>query len=179
MRHRPFMLVAALVAAAPAWAQHAGHATPYAGIAQREIKALSEQDRDALLEGRGMSLALAAELNGYPGPLHVLEHAEALRLDPQQRAATADLMAGHKAEARSIGTQLVQAERELDAAFASRQATPESVAQLTQRIGALQARLRAEHLRTHIAQTALLTPRQVRHYQALRGYAAAGHGSHQ
>src|SRR6266849_3579115 len=47
---------------------------PYAGLQTRPIKAISEQQIADLKAGRGMSLALAAELNGYPGPKHVLEH---------------------------------------------------------------------------------------------------------
>ena len=34
-----------------------------------------------------MGLALAAELNGYPGPSHVLELADKLELSAEQRAA--------------------------------------------------------------------------------------------
>ena len=54
----------------PALAQHQHgqhHQTPYAGMQQREVKALSEQQIADLKAGRGMGLALAAELNGYPG----------------------------------------------------------------------------------------------------------------
>jgi hypothetical protein len=53
---------------------------PYAGLEARSIKALSQQQIDDLKAGRGMGLALAAELNGYPGPMHVLELADALHL---------------------------------------------------------------------------------------------------
>jgi hypothetical protein len=52
----------------------------------RRIKALSAEDVDGLLTGRGLALARAAELNGYPGPMHVLEHADALGLTGEQRA---------------------------------------------------------------------------------------------
>ena len=38
-----------------------------------DIKSLSQDDQSALLAGRGMGLARPAELNGYPGPAHVLE----------------------------------------------------------------------------------------------------------
>ena len=48
-------------------------ASPYVGLEAREIKALSEEQRQELLDGHGMGLALAAELNHYPGPKHVLE----------------------------------------------------------------------------------------------------------
>jgi hypothetical protein len=52
--------------------------SPYSGMQTRSIKALSEQQVADLTAGRGMGLALAAELNGYPGPFHVLELADKL-----------------------------------------------------------------------------------------------------
>src|SRR5256885_6759518 len=61
-----------------------GH-SPYAGLENRATKALSEQQLVDLRAGRGMGLALAAELNGYPGPLHVLELGEQLMLSAEQR----------------------------------------------------------------------------------------------
>lgn len=158
---------------AGAWAQHAGHAAPYAGLQVREIKALSADDTRALLQGQGMRLALAAELNGYPGPSHVLEHADALQLTPAQRTQTQALLGRHKAEARELGARLVAAERELDRQFAGGQASAGEVRAQTERIGQLQAELRAAHLQTHLEQTALLTPQQIAHYQRLRGYSAA------
>lgn len=117
-----------------------------------------------------MAYAKAAELNGYPGPAHVLELAAQLQLNSDQRAATEKLMEQHKSKARTLGVQLVDAERALDVAFASRQVDAQRITELTQRIGTLQATLRAEHLQTHLAQTALLNPRQVASYQSLRGY---------
>src|SRR6266511_1672400 len=75
---------------------------PYAGLQAESIKALSEQQIADLKAGRGMSLALAAELNGYPGPLHVLEHSNALGLSEAQRAKMQELIAAMKAEAVPI-----------------------------------------------------------------------------
>lgn len=174
----PTMLMAgAVLLSGTALAQHAGHgdgsATPYAGLQAREIKALSPEEARGLLEGQGMRLALAAELNGYPGPTHVLELAEPLQLTPAQRSATQALMHSHKTEARDLGAQTLAAERELDLAFARKTVTDAELSRLTARIGELQARLRAAHLRTHLQQTALLTPHQLHRYQRLRGYAAA------
>lgn len=146
---------------------------PYATLKTREIKALSAQDQRGLVEGHGMTLALAAELNGYPGPMHVLEHASALALSQTQRTQTEQLMQSHKARVRAMGQQLVETERELDLRFANKTASAKAVEQLTQRIGQLQAQIRADHLQTHLAQTALLTPEQVQRYQQLRGYAQA------
>src|SRR5689334_17464381 len=53
---------------------------PYAGQQTRTIKALSPADVAALLKGEGMGMAKAAELNGYPGPLHVLTLSQELKL---------------------------------------------------------------------------------------------------
>jgi hypothetical protein len=58
--------------------------SPYAGMQTRPIKALSKQQVVDLKAGRGMGLALAAELNSYPGPIHVLS--DKLGLTPEQKA---------------------------------------------------------------------------------------------
>ena len=42
--------------------------SPYAGQESRAIKALSDSEIDDLANGRGMGLAKAGELNGYPSP---------------------------------------------------------------------------------------------------------------
>ncbi len=68
-----------------ALAQTAHAQQPYADLKSRSVKALSEQQIADLRAGRGMSLALPAELNGYPGPSHTLENADALGLSPAQR----------------------------------------------------------------------------------------------
>jgi hypothetical protein len=55
--------------ATPTGGQQGGDGT-YAGQQTRAIKALSSQEEQDLRLGRGMGLAKAAELNGYPGPMH-------------------------------------------------------------------------------------------------------------
>lgn len=69
--------------------------SPYAGEEAREIKALSPSDIDGLIAGRGMGYAMAAELNGYPGPAHVLELAEQLELTADIGVIEARLRAAH------------------------------------------------------------------------------------
>ena len=76
------MIAAALILTATA----ANAQAPYGGMQIRPIKALSEQQIAHLGAGRGMGFALAAELNGYPGPSHVLELADRLELTAGQRA---------------------------------------------------------------------------------------------
>ena len=58
---------------------------PYAGQQARTIKALSDEDIAALRKGEGMGMAKAAELNGYPGPIHVLTLSSELKLTDSQR----------------------------------------------------------------------------------------------
>lgn len=171
MRLVPLLL--ALLLAAPALAQHHGHhgASPYAAEAGRTLKALSEADIAGLLEGRGMGFALAAELNSYPGPLHVLELAEGLALTPEQRARTEAAMATMREEAVALGAELVEAERRLDALFAEGRATPEEVDRTTAEAAALRGRIRAAHLKAHVAMREVLSPEQVAAYDRLRGYA--------
>jgi hypothetical protein len=166
--------VGAPMVLAGALALAAGHASadeaPYAGQQNRPIKSLSEQEVAALLAGQGAGYAKAAELNGYPGPAHVLELAAALRLSRSQLRATEALMKEHRARARRLGSELVASEAGLDRLFQQKQAVPEDVDRATQMIAELQARLRAEHLKTHLAQTALLDAEQIARYAALRGY---------
>lgn len=170
------LLLLTLVLAAPVAAQHEGHdghhaPSPYADEADRALKALSADEVDGLLAGRGMGLARAAELNGYPGPLHVLELADRLALSREQRAEVERIHAAMQAEARALGAEVVEVERHLDALFADGRATDEAVEQVTGHIGVLQGRLRAAHLRAHVATHAVLTAEQTDAYRRLRGYA--------
>jgi hypothetical protein len=168
-------LAGVLAVAAPAAAQTQ---QPYAGLEARPVKALSEQQIADLRAGRGMGLALAAELNGYPGPLHVLEHADALALAPAQRERTRALQQAMQAEAIPLGERLIALEAELDRLFATRAVAADSLAAATDAIGAAQARLRAAHLRYHLAMLDVLEPAQVQRYGELRGYASRGHRRH-
>lgn len=178
MRFHLPLACAGLLLAAPAFAQHGHHgqhgtaapASPYAGQQSREVKALSEKEVKDLTEGAGMGLAKAAELNRYPGPMHALELADVLALTVEQRERLAALMHRHKAEARKLGGRVVALERELDAQFAGGKATPAEVDRLSLAIGEAQGRLRADHLRTHLETTGLLTPEQVNRYVKARGY---------
>lgn len=179
------LLFAAALAPA-AQAQHgAAPPAPYAGLEQRPVKALSEQQIAELRAGRGMGLALAAELNGYPGPSHVLELADKLALTEAQRARTQELFDAMKREAITIGETLIAQETALDRHFSDRSITPAVLASSTEAIGGTQAALRRAHLKYHLATVEVLTAEQVRRYGELRGYGGGGpapahhgHGAH-
>jgi hypothetical protein len=153
---------------------------PYIGMQDRPIKALSEQQVADLRSGRGMGLALAAELNGYPGPLHLLELADQLALSPAQRTSIRELLEMMKAEAIGLGEALIAQETELDRQFAGRTVAAESLRAITAAIGATQAELRYAHLKHHLLALTIVTAEQMQRYLELRGYAGGGHsGRHQ
>lgn len=174
------LLAVAFVAPASAQNHHpgVGHSanpaasslSPYAGLESRTVKALSDQQVADLQAGRGMTLALAAELNGYPGPSHVLELADALRLSADQKMRTAALLSAMKSETTAIGTEVVAGETELDRLFANRIVTGESMEAQVARISAAQGRLRVAHLRYHLTMMEILSPDQGVAYARLRGY---------
>ena len=153
-----------------ATAQHQHGHKPYAGQQQRAVKALSEQQIADLRAGRGMGLALAAELNGYPGPLHVIELADKLKLSGALRQRMQELYDAMKAEAVPVGEALIAHESALDRAFAERSISSERLAAITAEIGKTQGSLRAIHLKYHLITAELLTPDQRRRYAELRGY---------
>ena len=148
--------------------------SPYAGMERRAVKALSEQQIADLKAGRGMGLALAAELNGYPGPLHVLELADALQLTHEQRTRTKALFEAMKIETISIGERILAEEMSLDRLFAEKGVTKLFLEGATARIGNAQGALRSAHLRYHLTMVELLTLAQISHYAELRGYVPGG-----
>jgi Spy/CpxP family protein refolding chaperone len=151
---------------------------PYVGLERRAVKALGDDEIADLRAGRGMGLALAAELNGYPGPRHVLEHADALALTPEQRQRTQALHDAMQQEAIALGEQLIAREAHLDRLFAERTIDEASLAAATRDIGLTHASLRGTHLKYHLAMMQVLSADQVSRYGALRGYVKEGGGAH-
>jgi len=144
--------------------------SPYAGMQTRSIKALSAQQIDDLKAGRGMGLALAAELNGYPGPLHVLELSDRLALSAEQKQRIQKLFDAMKAESTPIGERLIEQEGVLDRHFADRSITSDALQDATMKIGLTQAELRNAHLKYHLETAQILSPEQMKQYADLRGY---------
>jgi hypothetical protein len=172
--HSALLVITLAAGAAPAAAQEA----PYAARSTSPIKALNPEEIADYLAGAGMGFALAAELNGYPGPRHVLELADSLGLDADRRAAVQAIFDAMSSEARQLGAALVAAEAGLDSAFAGGSITEAALEERVLRAGTFRGRLRLAHLRAHLAVADLLTPAERRAYARLRGYGdgtAAGH----
>ncbi|PAQ09585.1 hypothetical protein CIT26_12870 [Mesorhizobium temperatum] len=145
-------------------------ASSYSGMETRRVKALSGEQIADLLAGRGMGLALAAELNSYPGPSHVLELRHALGLTDEQASRTKALLDQMKAETIPLGRLVIEKETELDRLFSERKMTSAHLAEMTKTIADVQGALRTAHLRYHLEMAELLTPEQIRRYSQLRGY---------
>ena len=151
----------------------------YSGLQQREIASLSEEELDDLRAGRGMGFALPAELNGYPGPRHVLDLADELGLTGEQIEQTRRLFEDMRQEAIAAGEFYIEREREVDAVFADSNASEAEINAATQAAAEAQGRLRAVHLRYHLKMTELLTRHQIHEYQQGRGYGGeSGHHHH-
>lgn len=176
----PAALTALILSAAPAWAADAR----YAGMDGRAIASLSEADIAALRAGEGWGLALPAELNGWPGPRHVLDMGDALDLSDTQRGQVERLFGLMQGEAQRVGENYIEAEQALDAAFADPTLDPVVLAGLVVAATNALGELRMIHLAAHIETRQILTDAQIETYNMQRGYGAdahggqAGHGGH-
>ena len=160
----------ALTLLAPAAAAAQEERSPYADWQGREIKALAPEDVAALLAGEGMGFALAAELNRYPGPRHVLDLADSLALTTLQRDSVEAIRSRMRIRAVELGAGIVAAEAALDSLFADASIDEGSLREGVGEIARLEGELRATHLLAHLQTRALLTEHQVARYAALRGY---------
>lgn len=175
---RAFLLAFSLflVFGADARAQHPNHgaAAPpgYAGEERRDIKSLSADDIAELRRGGGWGLAKPAELNGIPGPAHLLELKHDIPLTAEQVARIEAIYQEMKAQAVAEGERLIAREQALEDAFRARSVTEASLRSMLTAIEQSRAALRYIHLSTHLAMPGLLSPAQTARYAALRGYAA-------
>lgn len=154
--------------------QHASHAqtgqSQYAGQQQREITTLSTEDLSALRQGQGWGLARPAELNGVPGPAHLLELAHEIGLSSSQRDAIERMFIRMRDEAIELGSAYVEAERAIDAYFKAGEFSDERLRVLVQNSADALARLRFLHLSYHDQTLKVITDDQVVKYNQLRGY---------
>lgn len=143
----------------------------YQGLLDSEIRGIDPETIASYLVGEGMGMALPAELNGYPGPRHVLALRAELELTPEQVEQIQALFDAMQPQAVELGKAILVAEAALESEFRSQTISEESLGSQLQQIADLQAELRFVHLRAHLATVALLSPHQVHQYNALRGYA--------
>jgi Spy/CpxP family protein refolding chaperone len=134
------------------------------------VPGLSEAEIAALRNGEGAGLARPGEVNGYPGPRHVLELADALALTPEQRAAVQELYEQMQAEAVAVGERVLGQYASLGTAFRDGSISLEALPQQTAALAQAEGQLRAVHLKYHLLTRPLLTEQQLATYARLRGY---------
>jgi Spy/CpxP family protein refolding chaperone len=168
----------ALVPAAPALAQHGhqhhghGHGRHASGggdaDAHRRVEAYLKEFDAVVADGRGFGLAFAADQNGYPGPLHVLELKDQLQLTAAQEARMQTLFQAMLVEARARAARLADAERRLREVFAAGGADAAAVRAAVAGAEAARAEVRLVHLLTHLETRDVLSEVQRRTYHQLR-----------
>jgi Spy/CpxP family protein refolding chaperone len=156
--------------------------SPYVGFETRDVKTLSTERQEGLKRGAGLGYALAAEMNGYPGPSHVLELADQLGLDADQKSQVQRAFEKMRKDAIVAGEALIAAEAHLDRLFALKQVSYDRIDAQTAVAAGQEARLRAIHLKAHLEMAEVLTPEQTESYNRLRGYVRLdgdhkGHGA--
>jgi Spy/CpxP family protein refolding chaperone len=144
----------------------------YVGQEKREVKSLSEYDIEELKKGGGWGLAKAAELNGVPGPAHLLEMRKEINLNPEQIEKIELLYQEMKKGAIPLGLQLIELERTLNNHFADRTITEKLLSELLEQIAQVRKQLRHVHLSTHLKTPHILTAQQIELYNKLRGYSS-------
>jgi Spy/CpxP family protein refolding chaperone len=175
MRHSKWWLTAVLlIATAPAGAQ-TGHEHGHGGgdaQPHRRVEACQREFDQVVADGRGAGLAFAADQNGYPGPLHVLELKDRLRLTAEQETRMRALLDAMFAEARPRAARLAEAEARLRRIFAEAKADDATVRAAVAETERARVEVRLAHLLTHLRTRELLTDDQRQIYHRLRWGAA-------
>lgn len=171
LKSTTFLLAISVLMPISTFAQqgHEAH-TPYADMQNRAIKSLSENDIKELRRGGGWGLALAAELNGMPGPTHLLELQDQIPLTQEQVIKTKALIEDMRKAAIPAGEKLIATETALESAFTNGTFNETSLRKLLAEAESAKAELRFIHLSQHLKTTQYLNQDQIMRYKALRGY---------
>jgi Spy/CpxP family protein refolding chaperone len=173
-------LGASALAAGGAQAQHSGHqpgtthdhrhqaGAPGGGAGHQRAEACAQEFEAVVRDGRGFGMAFAADQNGYPGPMHVLELKDRLALTPEQQSRMQALMDGMFAHARPAGARLLEAEARLRALFADGRASEATVRAAATEVEQRRGDVRLVHLLAHLRTRDLLTEQQRAAYHAAR-----------
>jgi hypothetical protein len=144
--------------------------SPHVGQEKRVAKGQSEKEAGDYLGGRGTDLSKVAEMNGYPGPGHVLEETQKLGLSAKQLEKTQRVYDSMTHSASRIGKAILHKEAELASLFAEQKATPENTERLLKELANLQADLRMVHLNGHLSMRQILSKPQIEKYSQVRGF---------
>jgi Spy/CpxP family protein refolding chaperone len=161
---------------------HGGHtaASPASGSPYADrydpdaaIRSLTPGEIAQIERGAGAGFALPAELNGVPGPRHVLDLSHELGLSHQQRTRVQQIYDAMRAAVMPAGQRYLTAVHSLEEDFRAGTLTEESLPDRIAEVHRLEGELAAAHLVAHLQTAQVLTAEQSAVYQQLRGYAPA------
>ena len=146
--------------------------SPYAADFDPEaaIRALTAEEVAQIERGEGAGFAKAAELNGVPGPRHVLDLAHELGLSHDQVTRVQAVADAMKAAVVPAGERYLAAQRRLEQDFRAGAITEEALPGRVAEVYRLEGELAAAHLIAHLQTAKLLTSEQIAAYNRLRGY---------
>ena len=154
------------------------HHSHYVGQEDRKIKSLSHKDIQDLQSGAGWGLAKPAELNGVPGPIHVLELKQDLSLSDEQVEQIEVIWSRMNQKAIEEGNRYIVAEEKIERFFASKSENINELENLLNQSSQHLANLRKIHLSAHLETLPILSFHQVKKYSVLRGYQDHTHHKH-
>ena len=144
--------------------------SPYVEQLDSSVRGLSDEEVSELLNGKGAGYARMAELNGYPGPRHILDLRSQLNLSTQQTKEIQAVFEQMQSRAKSLGQIIIAKEQQLSDAFASGSINSTELEKDTNQLGQLYGKLRKTHLQAHLSVTPLLSSEQIQKYNEIRGY---------
>lgn len=134
------------------------------------IRSLTPIQVAEIERGEGAGFALPAELNGVPGPRHVLDFAHELGLSHQQVEAVRAVGDQMRAAVLPAGRRYLDALQALEEGFRAGTITEAALPERVAEVKRLEGELVAAHLVAHLRTADLLTPEQIVAYNRLRGY---------
>lgn len=134
------------------------------------IRSMTAEEIEQIRQGRGASLALPAELNGVPGPRHVLDLADELALTDDQRVNIEVIFRQFQSAVIPAGDHYLAAVQTLEEAFRSQKVTAGNLPELVEEVSRLEGELVAIHLLAHLSTAQALNAEQIATYNRLRGY---------
>ncbi len=115
-------------------------------------------------------MAKAAELNGVPGPAHLLELKDDIPLTAAQAAQITAIYEDMKSKAIEEGEKLILLEQALELHFQNGTITDTVLRSSLDATSESRRNLRYIHLATHLKMPEILSKSQIRKYNDLRGY---------
>ncbi len=141
-------------------------ATPYAERyeASASYRSLTPEEIDQIRRGEGAGFALPAELNGLPGPRHVLDLAHELHLSHEQQMQVQRLYDEMRAAVLPAGEAYLAAVEALEQDLHEGRLSKNALAERVAGVYRLEGNLASAHLVTHLRTAQILTADQIDQY---------------